>query len=442
MNRRTRHSNPWKLILLVLLVGAAVYVNQVIVPVTSPLGIPTPTPTRSAESFVTDAQKLAGQGKFTQAIASYQSAIEADPKNVSNYIQVATLQIYNNAYKDAITNSENAILLNQNNSMAHALRGWALSFTGDYLNAEVEINQAIQLDQNNASAYAYLAEVIADETQAGQGGLGSLDKAITASKTAVQLNKDSLDTHWARGIVLDITGNHQEANSEYQAAVAINGNIPDLHLLLGESYSTLLQDDKAIEEFNKANVLNPTDPNPLLDISRTYFKVGDYAKAVQYALEAVKASPEDPYMYGNLGTIYYRVPNYPDAIAALRLAVRGGKASDGTDVKGLPLAAGRVTEYYYTFGLALARQGDCGEALQISQIIQQGASTDDVATYNAQEMVNICTQISEGTVTPQLTAGAGSGSGSGAVSNSTAAPVKSTPPAKSTPAAPAAAPTK
>ena len=199
--------------------------------------------------------------------------------------------------------------------------------------------------------------------------------------------------------------------------------------MLGESYSLLLQDDKAIEEFNKANVLNPTDPNPLLEISRTYFKVGDYAKAVQYALEAVKDSPDDPYMYGNLGTIYYRVPNYPQAIDTLRLAVRGGKASDGSDVKGLPLAPGRVTEYYYTFGLALARQGDCGEALQISQILQQGATTDDVATYNAQEMVNICTQISEGTVTPQVTADAGT--------DSTTAPL-----AKNTPASPATVPTK
>ncbi len=429
MNRRTRHSNPWKLILLVLLVGAAIYVNQVVVPVTSPIGIPTPTQTRSPESFVTDAQALATQGKFNQAIQSYQLAIEADPKNISNFIEEARLQIYSGDYAGAKTNAENAILLNQNNSMAHALRGWALSFTGDYLNAEVEINQALQLDQNNASAYAYLAEVIADETQAGQGSLGSLDKAITASKTAVQLSKDSLDSHRARGIVLEITGNYQEANSEFQAAVAINGNIPDLHLMLGESYSLLLQDDKAIEEFNKANILNPTDPNPLLYISQTYFKVGDYAKSVQYALEAVKASPEDPYMYGNLGTIYYRVPNYPQAIDALRLAVRGGKASDGSDVKGLPLAPGNITKYYYTFGLALARQGDCGEALQISQIIQQGATTDDVATYNAQEMVNICTQISEGTVTPQISGGAGS--------NST--PV---PPSKNTPAAPASVPTK
>ncbi|HMD88892.1 MAG TPA: hypothetical protein VKF38_06995, partial [Anaerolineaceae bacterium] len=227
MNRRTRRSNPWKLILLGILVGGAVYVNQVVVPVTPPIGIPTPTPTRSAESYVTDARALANEGKFTQAIQTYQQAIEADPKNITNYIEEATLQIYSGAYTDAITNAENAILLNQNNSMAHALRGWALGFTGDYMNAEVELNQAITLDANNAAAYAYLAEVIADETQNGQGGLDSLDKAIADSKTAIQLNKDALETHRARGIVLEITGNYLEANSEFQAAVAINGNIPD-----------------------------------------------------------------------------------------------------------------------------------------------------------------------------------------------------------------------
>ncbi|GAP08257.1 hypothetical protein ATHL_03159, partial [Anaerolinea thermolimosa] len=43
MNRRRRRANPFRLVVLVLLVGAALYVNQVVVPATPPLFIPTPT---------------------------------------------------------------------------------------------------------------------------------------------------------------------------------------------------------------------------------------------------------------------------------------------------------------------------------------------------------------------------------------------------------------
>ena len=54
---------------------------------------------------------------------------------------------------------------------------------------------------------------------------------------------------------------------------------------------------------------------------------------------------------------------------------------------------GRVAQYYYTFGLALAREGQCGEALEISQAVQVGLRNDDIAVYNAEEMVNICQRL-------------------------------------------------
>ena len=45
MNRRRKPFNPWRILLLLILIGAALYVNQVVVPATPPLFIPTPTPT-------------------------------------------------------------------------------------------------------------------------------------------------------------------------------------------------------------------------------------------------------------------------------------------------------------------------------------------------------------------------------------------------------------
>lgn len=128
--------------------------------------------------------------------------------------------------------------------------------------------------------------------------------------------------------------------------------------------------------------------------------VGEYAKAIQFAQQAVKQTPQDPLMQGNLGEMYYRNKQYQDALVPLRLAVRGGTLDDGQEVKGLPLDYGRVAEYYYTYGLDLAHTGNCGEALQISQLVQQGVPNDDVAVYNAQEMINLCQQVANTTATP------------------------------------------
>jgi len=71
MNRRRRPVNVWRILFLLVLVGAALYVNFVIVPVTPPLFIPTPTATRAPESYVNDAEKLLGEGKFQPAIKAY-----------------------------------------------------------------------------------------------------------------------------------------------------------------------------------------------------------------------------------------------------------------------------------------------------------------------------------------------------------------------------------
>jgi hypothetical protein len=95
-------------------------------------------------------------------------------------------------------------------------------------------------------------------------------------------------------------------------------------------------------------------------------------------------------MYGNLGTMYYKNKQFEDAIKPLKMAVTGGVAESGEEVKGLPLSYGRVAEYYFTYGLALANLGMCGEALPISQTLMEGVKTDEVSVFNAQEMVNIC----------------------------------------------------
>ena len=109
-------------------------------------------------------------------------------------------------------------------------------------------------------------------------------------------------------------------------------------------------------------------------------------------------------MWGNLGTMDYRNLQYEDAVLPLRLAVRGGNVPDSdVVVEGLPLDYGRIAEYYYLYGLTLARLNDCNEAIQISQLLLQGVRDDETSVYNANEMVNICKANFEGTATPDLT---------------------------------------
>jgi tetratricopeptide (TPR) repeat protein len=392
MKRRRQPMNFFRILLLLLLIAIGVYINKVVIPNVPPPFVPTPTTTRDPESYVAEAEVLFDQGKLLQAIGVYQEAIRLKPDDPATFIALARVQVFAGQFKEAQTNTENALLLNPNNSMAHAVRGWALSQEKDYLAAEAAIKRALELDANNGIAHAYYAELLGTMYLDNTGPFDAITLAGEESRVATTLAPNSLEAHYARAYILEITDNREEAVQEYHNAITINGNIANLHLALGRTYKAMEVFDKAIEQFTLANTLNPSDPTSSLYISRTYAAVGEFAKAAQYAEQAVKVTPTDPYMRGNWGVMLYKVPDWPSAVEQLSLAVNGGITEDGQIIQPLTLTGDdtRLVEYFTTYALLLARMDRCGETLPVAQLILGSVPSDEIAVYNAQESMRIC----------------------------------------------------
>lgn len=388
MTRRTRRrSSPWRLAMLVILVGAALYVNQFVVPNVPGMVGPTPTPTTSPEAFVNEAESLFSQGKLVPAIRAYEQAIQADPQNKANYVSMARAQIYAKEYEEALESAERALVGNDGYAMAHAVRGWALTFLKDYFPAEVSIKRALELDPNNALAHAYYAELLIY-----RGEYGDSEKAIEESRLAISLGPNLLESMRARAIVLTQTGNNLEAIEMYKGAININKNVPDLFIGMGYNYKAMDDYGQAIEYFSQANALNPSDAIPDLEISRIYAAVGDFGKSVQYAENAVKDEPENPHRYGNLGIRLYQSGEMEEASRMLAYAIKGGTNEDGIVVKGLPLNYGFEAQYYWFYGFALAKSipHQCNEAVPIFQALITGVPDDADAVYNANFGLDLC----------------------------------------------------
>jgi len=388
MNRRRRRPNffGWAILILVVLFGYyfdQVYITQIDNPFEA-----TPTPTRSPESFVAEAEDLFKAGKLVPAIDAYQQAIVSAPQDSSLFVALARVQVFAGLYEEAQKNAENALLLSSNNALAWGVQAWALDFQdGGNAEALVSIQKALDLDPNNALINAYDVEILIDS------GFDGVEKAIDRSKVALALDPGIVETHRARALLLEATGNYEEAIAEYQAAIDINPNLSILHIGQGLNYRILQVYDKAIEAFTKANALNPSDPLPDLYISRTYATIGEYAKALQYAETAVQDRPDSASLRGNLGVLYYRNFRWPEAIQQLGYTIYGGTTEDGVEIEGIPLVNDPlVAEYYFTYGLALARTNQCGEALQIAQMLQSRVPTDEYATSAADEINNICSE--------------------------------------------------
>ncbi len=217
------------------------------------------------------------------------------------------------------------------------------------------------------------------------------------SRVAISLGAGTVEAHYARGYVLEATGNYEEAIKEYQAAVAANPNLAKIYLALGRSYRLAGVYDLAVDALTKADTLNPADPTPDLIISRIYYTTGEFTKAEQYAQQALRDSPGDPNLHGNLGLMYYKNFKYPEAVQELGYFVNGGTTEDGHEISGYaadPTRCGtsNITSLY---GLALTRLipprcepgfADCPKRLP------DRLPGNEVAVFNANAIYQRCAE--------------------------------------------------
>jgi hypothetical protein len=98
--------------------------------------------------------------------------------------------------------------------------------------------------------------------------------------------------------------------------------------------------------------------------------------------------------------------DYARAIPELALSTAGGQSADGQTVAGLPLEYGRVMEYYWYLGFALARSNRCAEGVPIFQKLLNDVPNDEIAVYNASQGLGICAEnLKNPPVSPSPTPG-------------------------------------
>lgn len=392
-----------RVLVLLLLIAGLIYVERIVVPQTAPLFVVTSIPTRSAASIILEAESLFQAGNLRQAESAYRQAIQADPEQVNYYSQLARVQVFAGDYDKAVTNASNAVLLDPNSAMANAVLGWALDFQSqtspelaDIAEAREKIERALQLDPNSALVHALYAEVIIDDD------ISAFQDARDQAELAVQMDPNLLEAQRALGYVWERTGNYELAFEAYQSALRINPNLALLHISIGNMYFNLGQIDQALQSYLRASTFSPDDVVPLRLIVQAYASDGEFGKASQYAQSAVDLHPEQARLHGDLGRMFYKNGDYQSAIASLSLAIQGGSYQDGIAVQGIPLDPGDplVVDVYSMYGLALARQLQCGQAIGVAEMLVTGVPDNEIAAANAEQILVLCGELGP-PVTPE-----------------------------------------
>jgi tetratricopeptide (TPR) repeat protein len=417
---------------------------------------PTPTSTRTAQSYILEAQTYFETGKLddpsnnivitpiaqlptsvdgtplpsptpipavNDAIESYQAALKLDPTNASAWAELARIQAYSSSMlrndterlarlEDAMKSADKSIELAPDDSRIRAIRAFVLDWyssnplltpeqSQDLLGqAYSEAVRAYQLDPNNALALAYYAEILTDQQKWTQ--------AEKYAAQAVNLDDNSMDTHRVYGYTLESVGAYNSAIQEYQKAADINPNMTFLYILIGRLYREGIKNpDRALEYFDKAASINAglgvQNPLPYIEIARTYTQQGQFFVAARNAEKALSFDPINASTYGQLGLIFIKARNYEGALSLLKCSVAGCTADENdmgkTAVEGLPLTNKTVAYYYVEYGTVLAflsrlpNEDKCPDARQVLQQVRDKYPDDPILMGIVQDSEGICNRL-------------------------------------------------
>ena len=423
-------SNPYFVMGILLIVVALVAVVRAFAhgEIWPPF-IPTPTPTRTINSYVIEGDTHFQAGNLDKAISSYRDALVLEPNNTHIRANLANIMVYSSY--TMTTDQERLDRLNEalavidlakqdepNNAEVLAVRANVLNSLSnsnlsedqkkEYINqAESEALFAIQLDSDNKLAKAYYAEILMDQFKYEQA-----NDYITQARE--NDGEKLMDVCRIQAYIFEMFREYNLAIEWYKKASEIAPNLTFLYNRIGVLYRYLRNYPTALEYFAKAANLNSqlgiADPIPYMAIANTYIRDGEAMAASRNAYRALEINPYNSDTYGQVGVIYYRARNYEGSILMLRCAVMGCDAQQSCEareedpcesdivISPLPLTDTTVL-YYYTFASALAglhRPGiddNCAEAAVIFQKIREKYIDNEEVMKIVRTTENIC-QIS------------------------------------------------
>jgi tetratricopeptide (TPR) repeat protein len=409
--------------------------------------VPTPTPTRMAQSFFLEAKAYFDAGKLddpsnndpnsnlpvvNDAIDAYKAALQADPQNAQAWAELARIQAYSSSMlrndserlvrlQEALKSADKGVELAPDDSTIHAIRAFVLdwyaynpqidqaTFEDLLIQAEREASRAYQLDPENALALAYYAEILADQQKIAQ--------AEKYAAQALEKNPNLMDTHRVVAYVWESMGQYRQAIEEYQKAAEITPNLTFLYIRIGQNYREGIKNpDLALEYFDIAANINAQlgiqNPIPYLEIAKTYTQQGEFFIAGVNGEKALSFDPQNATTYGQLGIIFRRARNYEGANPLLKCAVQGCTAAENemgqTDVQGLPLTNLSVAYYYVEYGTNLAflstpNENYCPDAISVLEQVRAYRPDDTTLIEIIDDSEGICRRLEGGTSSPGAT---------------------------------------
>ncbi|NDJ22485.1 tetratricopeptide repeat protein [Nostoc sp. B(2019)] len=232
-----------------------------------------------------------GKGEYVNAITNYNQALQLNPNNTDLYYRRGLAHYQLGDYEGAIADYSQAIQINLHDAKSYNKRGLALYQLGRLEEAIDDYTQAIRINPNVAVAYKNRAEA--------RSHIGDNQGAIEDYTQAIKINPDYADTSKSRGISRYLLG-YQPG---FTQAIKINTQDANAYKNRGNARSDLGDYEGAIEDYTQAIQINPNYADAYYNRGNARFDLGDYEGAIEDYTQAIQINPNYADSYYNRGNI-------------------------------------------------------------------------------------------------------------------------------------------
>ncbi|MCB0129639.1 MAG: tetratricopeptide repeat protein [Caldilineaceae bacterium] len=327
--RRGKGRFLWPLLLLIVL-GIILYEQQPTWLVPQDFQ-PTPVPTRSAVSYLSEAEALLAESDYDGAISAYLEMARLEPNDPMPLVELSDLYLLLQDLPRSLQYAQRAYELDPKDPVVLTKYAHISDWTGDYEGALNLALDALEIDPASADTLAVLAEVYTD--------VGNWEVAQDYLDQSFALEPDNVGTWRNQAYLYERQGEYEAAIVAYDKAIEIAPNRFDLYIERGRQQRVgLLDYDGANDSYRQA--VEVYESAITLDaLGFGLYNVGDHLQAVRVLRDAVELDPNYGPALVHLGMALYARRNYEDAVPMLE--------------KGVTLLGDQARiEHIYTLGLA------------------------------------------------------------------------------------------
>jgi tetratricopeptide (TPR) repeat protein len=238
------------------------------------------TPTPSASQHLERGNDYADQGRFDEAIAEYERAIELAPDDAGLY-------------------------RNMGSSLGNQER---------WQKAAAAYEKAIDLNPDFGEAYGDLV--------AAYISLGRVSDAVDAGERAIELSPDYAGAHSNLGVAYNEQGRTDEAIAQWKEAVELDPNSAKTRVHLGRAYGKQGRLDEAAAQLEEAVKIDPNHANAHFNLGMVYHLQEKSSQALLEFEETIKIDPSNAMAHYNLGIIHRDEDEAAEAIRAFETYLR------------------------------------------------------------------------------------------------------------------------